>query len=372
MSDHRPPEGHPVLRGLALWAVAAGVVVLAAAAFVLSYPGIHAVALQAGVSRSLARIYPAIFDAMLVIACAAVLSLRGGGLISRCYAWLSLLVLLAAAAGADTLHAIRIRPPHREAAAAAAIIPWALLLIGFGLLLAMLRHARLRRAAAATQFRGEPPRPNPPMAALPVGTAASARASDHQQRRTLPELPSVAYSGHEASQGQPMPALTTGSDTDHGSQDTQPAASANPQPTHHSTPNHGPADRSPAKPGLAGPEPDEVTRDEVASTEADGVLLAAPAEPGLDEIAPADPRPSEAAGNEAAPTEVTPTEATPGQAGEPLVAPDQADGVLLAAPAEPFVPQPRPEEPSGADRPVATAPFHRMWSTPTPPDDEEL
>ena len=82
MSDHRPPEGHPVLRGLGLWAVAAGVVVLAAAAFVLSYPGIHAVALHAGVSRPLARIYPVIFDAMLVIACAAVLSLRGAGLLA--------------------------------------------------------------------------------------------------------------------------------------------------------------------------------------------------------------------------------------------------------------------------------------------------
>ena len=368
MSDHRPPEGHPVLRGLALWAVAAGVVVLAAAAFVLSYPGIHAVALQAGVSRSLARIYPAIFDAMLVIACAAVLSLRGGGLISRCYAWLSLLVLLAAAAGADTLHSIRVRPPHREAAAAAAIIPWALLLIGFGLLLAMLRHARLRRAAAArtaTKVRDEPPRPTPPVAALPVGTTASAQAFDHQQQRPLPELPSVGYSAHEANQGQPMPALTTGSDTDHGGQDTQPAASANQSPPHHDSANHGPPDRRPVKPGPVGPA--EVARNEAASTEADGILLAAPAEPGSDEPgsderAPADPRPSEVAGNDAAPAEAAPAEATP----------DPADGVLLAAPAEPLVPQPRPEEPSGADRPVSTAPFHRMWSTPTPPDDEEL
>ncbi len=195
MSDHRPPDGHPVLRGLALWAVAAGVVVLAAAAFVLSYPGIHAVALHAGVTRSLARIYPVIFDAMLVIACAAVLSLRGAGLVSRCYAWLSLLVLLAAAAGADTLHSTGTRLPHRQAAAAAAIIPWALLLIGFGLLLAMLRHARLRRIAAAARAAeqaraeplqvesplvqphpAEPPRPAPTMAALPAGTAAAAPA----------------------------------------------------------------------------------------------------------------------------------------------------------------------------------------------------
>jgi hypothetical protein len=163
MSDHSPhpapqayvaaapPSGqaHRFLRLLALTAVSLGVVVLAVAAFLLSYPGIHAVALQAGVSASLARVYPVIFDAMVVIACAAVLSLRGAGAASRLYAWLSLLALLAAAAGADTLHSTGTKLPHREAAAAAAIIPWALVLIGFGLLLAMLRHARLHRAAAA-------------------------------------------------------------------------------------------------------------------------------------------------------------------------------------------------------------------------------
>src|SRR5580704_17046060 len=74
-----PADGLQVLRLLALVAVAAGVGLLAAAAFVLSYPGIHAVALYAGVPPRLARIYPLIFDAMLVVACAAVLSLRGAG-----------------------------------------------------------------------------------------------------------------------------------------------------------------------------------------------------------------------------------------------------------------------------------------------------
>ena len=264
MSDHRPPDGHPVLRGLGLWAVAAGVVVLAAAAFVLSYPGIHAVALHAGVSRSLARIYPVIFDAMLVIACAAVLSLRGAGLVSRCYAWLTLLVLLAASAGADTLHSTGTRLPHREAAAAAAIIPWALLLIGFGLLLAMLRHARLRRIAvaarAAEQARAEPPlvepprRPAAPMTALPAGRTLAA---------------------------QTVSVATTNSD---GAADNQP-------------------DRQPA------PEHTEAEHTE-------------------------------------------------------------ADEIILAAPAEPLVPQPRAEAPSDTDQPVQTAPFHRMWSTPTPPDDD--
>jgi hypothetical protein len=142
-------DGHGGLRLLALAAVALGVLLLAAAAFVLSYAGIHAVALAAGVSPRLARIYPLIFDAMLVVAGAAVLALRSAGLPSRSYAWLSMLALLATAAAADALHATGTRLPRRPAAATAAVIPWALVLIGFGLLLCMLRQARLRRAAAA-------------------------------------------------------------------------------------------------------------------------------------------------------------------------------------------------------------------------------
>ena len=154
MSDHPPvsapgvAESHRGLRAVALVAVIIGVLVLAAAAFLLSYSGIHAIARTAGVTPSLARLYPLILDAMLVIACAAVLSLRGAGLAARCYAWLSLLVLLAAVAGADALHATGTKLPQRPAAAAVAIIPWALLLIGFGLLLSMLRHARQRMIAA--------------------------------------------------------------------------------------------------------------------------------------------------------------------------------------------------------------------------------
>lgn len=140
----RPASTHRGVRLLALCAVTLGLLLLAAAAFVLSYAGVHAVALAAGVSPQLARIYPLILDAMVVVAGAAVLSLRGAGLPSRWYAWLSLLVMLAADAGADTVHAIGTRVPHKQTAAAAAIIPWALVLIGFGLLLSMLRHARLR------------------------------------------------------------------------------------------------------------------------------------------------------------------------------------------------------------------------------------
>ena len=133
------------LRVLALVAVAVGLAGLTAAACVLSYSSVHHLAIQAGVYGRLASIYPLIFDAMLVVAGCSVLALRGAGLVSRVYSWLCMLVLLAALAAGGTIRATAVVVPHKAAAVVAAIVPWALVLIGFGLLLALLRYARLRR-----------------------------------------------------------------------------------------------------------------------------------------------------------------------------------------------------------------------------------
>lgn len=137
------------LRVLGLSAVGCGVAALAVATFVLSYSAIHILALQAGVAPRLARGYPLLIDAMLVIVLAAVLALRGAGLPSRLFAWATLLAVLAAAAGADALHAAGRKLPERGAAIGAAVLPWVLVFLAFALLLAMLRHARLRRLTAA-------------------------------------------------------------------------------------------------------------------------------------------------------------------------------------------------------------------------------
>jgi hypothetical protein len=149
-SPVQPGDTPRALRVLALVAVCVGVAALAGAAFVLSYPGIHAFALQAGISTRLAKGYPLIFDVLLVIILAAVLSLRGAGLPSKVLAWTCLLALLAAAAGADAMHAAGRKLPAQSAAVTAAVVPWALVLIAFALLLAMLRQARLRRLATDT------------------------------------------------------------------------------------------------------------------------------------------------------------------------------------------------------------------------------
>ncbi|HUA40446.1 MAG TPA: DUF2637 domain-containing protein [Streptosporangiaceae bacterium] len=151
------PEPAPsALRILGVASVGIGVAALAAATFVLSYPAIHATALQADVAPRLARGYPLLVDAMLVIVLAAVLALRGAGLPSRLLSWVTLLAVLAAAAGSDALHAAGRKLPERTAAVTAAVLPWVLVFLAFALLLAMLRYARLRRAAAAELLAAEP------------------------------------------------------------------------------------------------------------------------------------------------------------------------------------------------------------------------
>ena len=150
----RPPRSadpQSRLRLAALTAVVAGVVLLAAAAFVLSYSGIHHVALQAGVSANLAKLYPVIFDAMLVIAGAAAMALRGAGWWSRFYAWACLIALLVAVAIGDAVYATGTVLPVRATRAAVAITPWVLLLLAFGLLLTMLRYFRKARAAVVAR-----------------------------------------------------------------------------------------------------------------------------------------------------------------------------------------------------------------------------
>jgi hypothetical protein len=134
-------------RALGLGAVAAGLLVLTATACVLSYPGVHELAKRVGIGATPAKVYPIAIDAMLVVAAVSVLALRGAGLPSRLYAWLCLIVSVAGLAVASVAQAAGLRIPHRAGQIGAAIIPFVLVLGGFGLLIAVLRHARSRPAA---------------------------------------------------------------------------------------------------------------------------------------------------------------------------------------------------------------------------------
>ena len=175
----RGQDPYAALRLIALIAAITGVIVLAAAAFVLSYGGVHKIALSAGVSASMAGIFPVIFDAMLVVSCAAVLSLRGANWWHRTYAWLTTLVLLAAVAAADAVHATGTHIPRKPAAATIAVLPWVLLLVAFSLLLSMLRQFRRTRAAGASE----------------AVTETAGQATLHAPESTAPESPGPERTG---------------------------------------------------------------------------------------------------------------------------------------------------------------------------------
>jgi hypothetical protein len=145
------------LQVAAVVSVMTGVVLLAVSSFLLSYAGIHEIVVAAGVSPALARLYPLIFDATLVVACVATLALRGAAWWMRSFAALSVMILLALVAVVEAVHAAGVSLPQRSMAAALAAMPWALFLLGFGLWLSMLRH---QRTVGAVVRPGDPGRGN--------------------------------------------------------------------------------------------------------------------------------------------------------------------------------------------------------------------
>jgi Protein of unknown function (DUF2637) len=366
-----PPsaELHPIQDGAAqpvrivvLAAVCLGVAVLAAGAFVLSYSGIHAVARQAGVSPQHARVYPVLIDAMLVITLLAVLGLRGAGLPSRILSWLALLCVLAAAAGADVLHATGRPLRHTAGAATAAVLPWALVFIAFVLLLALLRHARLRRRASVEQRRSNAltTDADPAYADRPIAASAA------------PSLPVRTPRAWDSASIVPGFSARLVSSAAAGA-----AAAAAEQPAPPDAEYYGPADadRDPGDSLLGfavaddtdtgdGAEPGEA---EPADSDADATPADPPAEPGDPAAEPAD-----AAAGHADPLAADPADpaaadsdadAMPADAGsvDAFSARDESDDQAAGDSAD--------EGEGGDDEVADNMPvFHRMWSTPTPPD----
>jgi hypothetical protein len=353
-----PEQGSGALRTLGLVAVCLGVAVLAGATFVLSYSPIKAVALQAGITPHLARGYPLLLDAMLVIVLAAVLALRGAGVPSRLLAWLTLLLVLAAAAGADALHAAGHRLPRQPAAITAAILPWVLVLFAFVLMLAMLRHARMRRTSGHSMVAG------PVAAGRTTPAVYGPPTLELPSRASVPSVPAQpAANGDAATNLADEPAAaeySAGMATD---EDVSPDDTGTDEPTSGEATGHEPssdeARDEPTRPEPTRPEPtsDEPTGDEATSDEATG-----------EASDPADgtaPYPADSLSPEL-------HEAV----GEPGPDPNDTDGTDDSADAggssdvaEPSAGQPgagSPDGPDDGDMPV----FHRMFSAPVPPSGE--
>ncbi|HEY2441948.1 MAG TPA: DUF2637 domain-containing protein [Streptosporangiaceae bacterium] len=206
MNGYRTPIVRRGYRLTALIAVIVGVLAVAAAAFVLSYPGARDTALAGGVTTSFARIYPVIFDAMLIVACAAAFALQGARWWLRGYAWLVLLVIIASVAAADTVHATAVKVPKRPLEATVAIVPWAVLLIGFTLLYAMARQYRrttqasFNRRASAAAIAAEPAAIAATAELVPEGAATAEPATVPALE---PGLPAADASGSGASEEHP-------------------------------------------------------------------------------------------------------------------------------------------------------------------------
>jgi hypothetical protein len=162
--------------------VALVVIAVAAATFIFSYDGVHAIALLGGMSARLARYYPGLFDAVLVIACVAAVVLRDARWWARAWAWVVLIVVLAAIGATDVLHAMNYTLRHRLTEGIVAAAPVVAVLLAFSLLLTLLRQSRSQRAEAD----GEPGdwaarRPAMPapldLPALPAAPPAATAAS---------------------------------------------------------------------------------------------------------------------------------------------------------------------------------------------------
>jgi len=192
--------------------VALAVIAVAAAAFVFSYDGVHAVALLGGMSPRLARYYPGLFDAVLVIACVAAIMLRDGRWWARLWAWLVFIVLLAAIGATDVLHAAGYTLRHRPTEGVVAAAPVVAVLLAFSLLLTLLRQPRTRPAVAPAVRDSEPGRPavpaSPGVHALPVAAtialpAAPAAAVPPREQAAEP----VGAPAREAAQADDGPVL---------------------------------------------------------------------------------------------------------------------------------------------------------------------
>jgi uncharacterized protein DUF2637 len=146
---------------LVILAVVVVVLALAAATFVLSYSGVHAIIAQAGVSARLARIYPGLFDALFIVACVAAVVLRKWW--ALLYAWLVIILVVAVVGAANAVHAMNVTLPHRTTEGVVAAAPWVIVLLGFGLMLTVLRQSRASRLSQLPDAAAvaEPPAPRP-------------------------------------------------------------------------------------------------------------------------------------------------------------------------------------------------------------------
>ncbi|TMR89888.1 DUF2637 domain-containing protein [Nonomuraea basaltis] len=141
--DVTPPS---LLRRLGLALAGLAVAALTGAACALSFDDLRALAITGEARQDLAFLYPAAFDALLVVALIGVLLLRSARLLVRLQAALVLVVLIVAAAAANVATAMRFTFDVRQAAVGVALAPWVMLAVALWLWLLLIKHVQDHRA----------------------------------------------------------------------------------------------------------------------------------------------------------------------------------------------------------------------------------
>ncbi|MEQ4714846.1 hypothetical protein [Nonomuraea sp. B19D2] len=143
--DVTPPS---TLRRLGIALAGLAVAALTGAACALSFDDLRSLAIAGEARQDLAFLYPAAFDALLVVALIDVLLLRSARLLVRAQAAFVLVVLIVAAAAANVATAVRFVFDVRQMAIGVALAPWVMLAVALWLWLLLIKHVQSHRVAA--------------------------------------------------------------------------------------------------------------------------------------------------------------------------------------------------------------------------------
>ncbi|MFI9594323.1 DUF2637 domain-containing protein [Nonomuraea sp. NPDC052265] len=140
-----PPS---TLRRLGIALAGLAVAALTGAACALSFDDLRALAITGEARQDLAFLYPAAFDALLVVALLGVLLLRHARPLVRAQAATVLVLLIVAAAAANVATALRFAFDARQVAVGVALAPWVMLALALWLWLLLIKHVQAHRGAA--------------------------------------------------------------------------------------------------------------------------------------------------------------------------------------------------------------------------------
>lgn len=179
--DVTPPS---TLRRLGIALAGLAVAALTGAACVLSFDDLRSLAVRGEARPDLAYLYPAAFDALLVVALISVLLVRSARALVRVQAALVLVLLIVAAAAVNVLAALRHDFPVPPTAVGVAVAPWVMLAVALWLWLLLIKHVQARRSPS-TGDDGTDPHDIVP---FDVGVATETAPRPGGQHETPPPL----------------------------------------------------------------------------------------------------------------------------------------------------------------------------------------